>query len=69
MIIMTLVYAQRTGDVKYMTKHYPKLLQWAQFLIDESLVPASQLSTDDFAGTLAYVSQPPTPSQVEQMTV
>ena len=27
--------------------------QWTQFLITESLVPESQLSTDDFAGSLA----------------
>ena len=28
------------------------LNQWTQFLITESLVPESQLSTDDFAGHL-----------------
>jgi hypothetical protein len=53
MIIMTLAYAQRTGDTAYLTAHYPRLSQWAQFLVEESLIPANQLSTDDFAGTLA----------------
>jgi len=53
MIIMTLAYVQRTGDVDYLRAHYPKLVQWAEFLVEDSLVPASQLSTDDFAGTLA----------------
>jgi hypothetical protein len=53
MIIMTLAYAQRTGDTAYLSAHYPKLAGWAQFLVEESLIPASQLSTDDFAGTLA----------------
>lgn len=53
MIIMTLAYANRTGDVEYLVNHYAKLSQWASFLVDESLVPANQLSTDDFAGTLA----------------
>ena len=53
MIIMTLAYAQRTGDTDYLVVHYPKLSQWAEFLIEDSLIPASQLSTDDFAGTLA----------------
>jgi hypothetical protein len=52
MIIMTLAYANRTGDVQYLVDHYPKLSQWAEFLVDEALIPAEQLSTDDFAGTL-----------------
>ncbi|KAM7186314.1 protein of unknown function (DUF1793) domain containing protein [Naviculisporaceae sp. PSN 640] len=52
MIIMTLAYAQRTGDTDYLRNHYARLAQWAQFLVEESLVPANQLSTDDFAGTL-----------------
>ncbi|KAK4164467.1 hypothetical protein QBC43DRAFT_352959 [Cladorrhinum sp. PSN259] len=53
MIIMSLAYAQRTGDVSYLSQHYPKLSQWAQFLVNDSLIPSNQLSTDDFAGTLA----------------
>ena len=27
--------------------------QWTQFLITDSLIPANQISTDDFAGSLA----------------
>jgi len=27
--------------------------QWTQFLIEDSLIPANQISTDDFAGSLA----------------
>lgn len=52
MIIMTLAYAQRTGDTAYLTKHYQILKNWAGFLVDEALIPAEQLSTDDFAGHL-----------------
>jgi hypothetical protein len=52
MLIMTLVYAQKTGDTEYLRQHYPILTQWTQFLVDDSLIPASQLSTDDFAGRL-----------------
>lgn len=55
MIIMTLAYAERAGDTAYLSQHYARLNQWAQFLVNESLIPASQLSTDDFAGALEYV--------------
>ncbi|KAK3394880.1 hypothetical protein B0H63DRAFT_385879 [Podospora didyma] len=53
MIIMSLSYAQSTGDVGYLSAHYPKLSQWADFLVNYSLIPSHQLSTDDFAGALA----------------
>lgn len=52
MLIMTLVYAQRTKDKDFLNKHYKILDQWAQYLIDEALIPAKQISTDDFAGPL-----------------
>ncbi|KAI1380637.1 glutaminase A [Hypoxylon crocopeplum] len=53
MIIMVLAYAQRANDDAYLTQHYPILKQWAGYLIDEALIPADQISTDDFAGSLA----------------
>lgn len=53
MIIMVLAYAQKTGDDDYLTQHYPILKQWAGYLVDEALIPADQISTDDFAGSLA----------------
>ncbi|ROV92383.1 hypothetical protein VMCG_09131 [Cytospora schulzeri] len=53
MIIMTLAYAQRADDTAYLSQHYAKLEQWAGYLVNESLIPASQISTDDFAGSLA----------------
>ncbi|CAD6889053.1 unnamed protein product [Tilletia caries] len=54
MIIMILHWAQLVGKdvaVPYLNKHYSILAQWASFLISDSLIPASALSTDDFAGT------------------
>ena len=54
MLIMTLAYAQRANDTAYLNQHYRLLNQWADYLIDnDTLIPAYQLSTDDFAGALA----------------
>lgn len=52
MIIMALSYAQKTGDTSQLAKYLDLLDQWTQFLISDSLIPAHQLGTDDFAGTL-----------------
>lgn len=53
MIIMTLAYAQRTGDNAFLSRYYNLLLEWTGYLINEALIPADQISTDDFAGSLA----------------
>lgn len=53
MILMTLAYAQRTNDTAYLASHYDILRQWNEFLLKEALVPSNQISTDDFAGSLA----------------
>ncbi|KAM6494692.1 protein of unknown function (DUF1793) domain containing protein [Amanita muscaria] len=53
MIIMALSYAQKTGDNSHLRHYYALLDQWTQFLITDSLIPANQISTDDFAGPLA----------------
>ncbi|KAH7086641.1 hypothetical protein BKA62DRAFT_800362, partial [Auriculariales sp. MPI-PUGE-AT-0066] len=53
MIIMSLSYALKTGDNSQMQRYFSLLDQWTQFLIEDSLIPAEQLSTDDFAGHLA----------------
>jgi len=53
MLIMTLAYAQRANDTAYLSQHYTILDKWTQYLIEEALIPANQISTDDFAGALA----------------
>jgi Domain of unknown function (DUF4965)/Domain of unknown function (DUF1793) len=53
MIITTLAYAQRTQDTGYLSQHYSILKQWTGYLVKEALIPANQLSTDDFQGQLA----------------
>lgn len=52
-IIMVLAYVQRSGNTQYAKDHYPILKQWVDYLVQDSLLPADQLSTDDFAGHLA----------------
>jgi hypothetical protein len=53
MLIMTLAYAQRVNDNAYLSAHYDILKQWTGYLVQEALIPADQISTDDFAGSLA----------------
>ncbi len=53
MLITTLAYAQRTGDTAYLSQHYKILKQWTSYQVQEALIPANQLSTDDFQGQLA----------------
>lgn len=52
MILMTYAYYKFSGDADYIRQHYPKLQQFARYLIEYSLTPGKQLSTDDFAGQL-----------------
>ena len=51
------MYVSSTLEVYAIADHnscqFDLLDQWTQFLIAESLVPANQISTDDFAGSLA----------------
>lgn len=55
MVIMSLAYALRSGNTSYLDDHYTKLTQWTNYLVEDALYPANQISTDDFAGALAYV--------------
>ncbi|KHJ32921.1 putative glutaminase a [Erysiphe necator] len=38
---------------EWIGRSYPLWKQWAEYLVREALIPANQLSTDDFAGWLA----------------
>jgi hypothetical protein len=53
MLLMAYAYFKFTGDTSFLSQHYVKYKQWATYVIEYSLVPEAQLSTDDFAGTLA----------------
>ena len=45
MILMAYAYYKFSGNVQYLQAHYPKLVEWAQYLIEFSLTPGIQLST------------------------
>lgn len=51
-MIMVLAYVQRSENTSYIKSHYKILKQWAEYLIRDSLIPAWQYSTDDFAGQM-----------------
>ncbi len=51
-ILMSYAYYKFSGNKAWLSSHYPLLKQFATYLKEFSLIPAAQLSTDDFAGTL-----------------
>lgn len=53
MVIMTLAYAQKASKTDYLSQHYTMLNQWTAYLVEDAIYPANQISTDDFAGSLA----------------
>lgn len=53
MVIMALAYAIKSGNTTYLDEHYTKLTQWTNYLVEDAIYPANQISTDDFAGALA----------------
>jgi Domain of unknown function (DUF4965)/Domain of unknown function (DUF1793) len=52
MIIMSLAYAQRSGDYEFLAQHYGLLRQWTQLLVDGALTPTSPSSADRISGGL-----------------
>ncbi|CCM03143.1 uncharacterized protein FIBRA_05265 [Fibroporia radiculosa] len=53
MLIMSLSYVQKSGDISYVSTYYNLLNQWTEYLVANTLIPGDQISTDDFAGPLA----------------
>lgn len=53
MILMAYAYYKSSGDIDFLERHYGILKQWAEYLVENTLTPSYQMSTDDFAGHLA----------------
>ena len=52
MILMTYAYYKFSGNVAYLQQHYAKMYQWAQYLLEYTLIPGQQLSTGEQAESL-----------------
>jgi hypothetical protein len=50
MLILTAAIAKAEGNAQYANKPWQTLTTWTDFLTKEGLDPATQLSTDNFAG-------------------
>ena len=51
-ILMAYSYYKFSGNQAFIQQHYALLQQFASYLIEYSLLPGLQVSTDDFAGAL-----------------
>jgi hypothetical protein len=54
LLILVADMERELGNWDFARAYWPQFTQWAEYLRDKGLDPASQLSTDDFAGHLAH---------------
>lgn len=53
MLFMALAHAVYTGKTSLIQQHYAIFRQWAEYLVNGTLYPINQASTDDFKGRSA----------------
>ncbi|KAK9899072.1 putative glutaminase A [Cystobasidium minutum MCA 4210] len=56
MLFMGLAHQRSAGSNSLIAPHYTSFKQWADYLVNSSLSPALQASTDDFAGEEAQMT-------------